>query len=568
MVDFEFRVSEGGLPEPVCMVAKELRSGRLTRIWEDSLLHLRQAPFATGSDSTMVAYYASAELGCFQALGWHLPTNVLDLYAEFRNQTNGLYLPHGNSLLGCLAWYGLDSISAAEKEGYRELILRGNYTPEERNQILRYCETDVSSLEKLIGVMDDTLPVQALLRGRYMKAAAIMEKNGIPIDVLSYRRITDHWAEIQHGLIAEVDRNYGVFEGTTFKFDRFAAYLKRHNIPWPVLESGTLALDDDTFREQAKTHPELEPLRQLRHALSQMRLSKLAIGPDGRNRCLLSAFAARTGRNQPSNSKFIFGPAVWLRNLIKPVEGNAIAYVDWEQQEFGIAAALSQDLAMMRAYQTGDPYMEFARMAKAVPSDATKESHPRERELFKATSLAVQYLMGAESLAARLGIPASEARGLLKLHREVFRKFWSWSDAVLNYAMLNNRIFTVFGWQCRVTDRTKERSLRNFPMQSNGAEMLRLACSLATEQGIRVCAPVHDALLVEAGVDEIEEVVSTTNNIMQRASEIVLSGFPLRSEAKIVRFPDRYRDERGNYMWNTITGLLKGRDELQDPGQV
>ncbi len=568
MVDFEFRISEGGLPEPVCMVAKELKSGVLTEIWEDELLHLRQAPFRTNSDSIMAAYYASAELGCFQALGWLLPTHILDLYAEFRNQTNGLYLPNGNSLLGCLTWYRLDSISVAEKESYRELILRGNYTPEERGQILRYCESDVLSLEKLIRAMGDTIPVQALLRGRYMKAAAVMERNGIPIDVSNYGRIKDQWGEIQNELIAEVDRGYGVFERTTFKLDRFATYRRRRDIPWPVLGSGTLALDEDTFREQSQTYPELEPLRQLRHALSQMRLSKLAIGPDGRNRCLLSAFAARTGRNQPSNSKFIFGPAVWQRSLIKPEEGNALAYVDWEQQEFGIAAALSHDLLMMKAYQTGDPYMEFARMAKAVPLDATKKSHPRERELFKGTSLAVQYLMGPESLAARLGITTTEARNLLKLHREVFRKFWSWSDAVVDYAMLNNRIFTVFGWHCHVTERTKERSLRNFPMQANGAEMLRLACSLATEQGIKVCAPVHDALLIEAGTDEIEEAVLETQKVMQRASEIVLSGFPLRSEVRIIRFPDRYSDERGTYMWNTITGLLKGRGEVLDTGQV
>ena len=85
------------------------------------------------------------------------------------------------------------------------------------------------------------------------------------------------------------------------------------------------------------------PLRELRTSLSQMRLNDLAVGPDGRNRALLSAFRSRTGRNQPSNSTFIFGPAVWLRGLIKPEPGNALAYIDWSQQEFGIAAALSGD---------------------------------------------------------------------------------------------------------------------------------------------------------------------------------------------------------------------------------
>jgi hypothetical protein len=50
------------------------------------------------------------------------------------------------------------------------------------------------------------------------------------------------------------------------------------------------------------------PLRELRHALSQLRLNALAVGSDGRNRCLLSTFRAKTSRNQPSNSQFIFGP--------------------------------------------------------------------------------------------------------------------------------------------------------------------------------------------------------------------------------------------------------------------
>jgi hypothetical protein len=64
---------------------------------------------------------------------------------------------------------------------------------------------------------------------------------------------------------------------------------------------------------------------QVRAALSQMRLTGLSVGKDGRNRTLLSTFRARTGRNQPSNSKFIFGPSVWLRSLIRPEPGTALA---------------------------------------------------------------------------------------------------------------------------------------------------------------------------------------------------------------------------------------------------
>ena len=123
-----------------------------------------------------------------------------------------------------------------------------------------------------------------------------------------------------------------MYEGISFKADRFAAYLADEGIPWPRLASGALALDDDTFRDQAKTWPALQPLRELRHALGELRLEALAVGSDGRNRCLLSAFRSRTGRNQPSNSKFIFGPATWLRSLIRPGPGMALAYVDFSSQ--------------------------------------------------------------------------------------------------------------------------------------------------------------------------------------------------------------------------------------------
>ena len=138
-------------------------------------------------------------------------------------------------------------------------------------------------------------------------------------------------------------------------------------------------------------------IRELRHTLGQLRLNALAVGADGRNRCLLSAFQARTGRNQPSNSRYIFGPSCWLRGLIKPERGRAVAYVDWSQQEFGIAAALSGDGAMMEAYSSGDPYLTFAKQAGAVPADATKQSHPHKRGQLKVVLPRSAYCFGVES---------------------------------------------------------------------------------------------------------------------------------------------------------------------------
>lgn len=558
LVDFEFNGAPGEIVNPVCLVARELGSGQTIRLWVDQFVGLAAAPYATDGDALVVAYYASAEVGCHEALGWPPPENVLDLFREFRALTNGTQLAAGTGLLGALAYYGLVGLAGAEKDAMRELVLTGGpWDAGEREAILDYCESDVVALAQLLPAMDASIDTQrALLRGRYMRAVARMENVGVPIDMPMLERLRHHWADIQGDLIVAVDADYGVYEGPSFREQRFAEYLAHRNIAWPLLASGRLQLDDDTFKEMAKAHPELSALRELRVTLGQMRLSELAVGGDGRNRCMLSAFRARTGRNQPSNAKFIFGPAVWLRGLIRPPASYGMAYVDWSQQEFAIAAALSGDPRMQEAYTSGDPYLAFAKQAGAVPADATKESHGAVREQFKACVLAVQYGMGAESLAQRIGQPVCRARELLDLHQSTYRAFWKWSDGCLDYANLQGELHTVFGWPIRVGSDANPRCLRNFPMQANGAEMLRLACCLLTEAGIRVCAPVHDALLVEAPLETLDAVVALTQELMAQASEVVLGGFRLRSDAKVVRYPDRYMDGRGVPMWDKVMALL------------
>ncbi len=559
LVDFEFAAPPGERPDPVCLVGRELRSGRTLRIWQDRLRELPHAPYETGSDSVLVTYYGSAEVGCHLALGWLPPANVLDLYVEFRKLTNGRDLPCGSGLLGALASYGLDCMDAAEKDNMRELALRGGpWTADERKALLDYCEADVDALAKLLPRMIPDIDIpRALLRGRYMIAAARIEHTGVPIDMRAYATLGERWSAIQDRLIERIDRDYRVFEGRTFKAARWTQWLAKNNIPWPELKSGGLALDDDTFREMARAYPQVAPIRELRFSLSKMRLADLAVGRDGRNRCLLSAFRARTGRNQPSNTRFIFGPAVWLRGLIRPAPGYGLAYLDWAQQEFGIAAALSGDEAMMAAYNSGDPYLAFAKQAGAVPADATKETHGNIRNHFKACALAVLYGMGPESLAQRLQQPMCQARELLRLHHETYAKFWRWSDAAVDYAMLTGHLFTVFGWTLHVTPQTNARSLRNFPMQANGAEMLRLACCLATERGVSVCAPVHDAILIESPLPQLDEAIVEAQKAMTDASAEVLGGFRLRSDAKIFRYPDRYVDERGTRMWAEVWAILQ-----------
>src|SRR3990172_904497 len=107
LCDFEFHAPPGERPEPLCLVAREFRSGRTLKLWADGLRRLAVPPFSVDASTLSVAFYASAEFGCFLALGWPMPARVLDLFAEFRCLTNGLSVPCGNGLLGALAYYGL-----------------------------------------------------------------------------------------------------------------------------------------------------------------------------------------------------------------------------------------------------------------------------------------------------------------------------------------------------------------------------------------------------------------------------------------------------------------------------
>ena len=93
-------------------------------------------------------------------------------------------------------------------------------------------------------------------------------------------------------------------------------------------------------------------------------------------------------------------------------------------------------------------------------------------------------------------------------------------------------------------------------MQSGGAEMIRLAACYATEQGVTVCAPVHDALLVECAQGDVLAVAELTKKAMAYASAKVLRGYELRTDSTVIQYPERYTDKRGEPMWNILQGIF------------
>ena len=118
----------------------------------------------------------------------------------------------------------------------RRLILdHQNWSDDEKRKILEYCASDVTGTVALFSKMAPSIDwPRALLRGRYMKAVARMERTGVPIDTGTlHKPLIANWDSLKEDLIAAVDVDYGVYEGTTFKASRFAEFLSARGIAWP-----------------------------------------------------------------------------------------------------------------------------------------------------------------------------------------------------------------------------------------------------------------------------------------------------------------------------------------------
>jgi DNA polymerase-1 len=561
---------DGNPPLPICMVARELASSREHRLWYADGWP-PEPPFPIDADTLFVAYNNAAEMGCFLALGWPMPARQLDLFVEYkmlRNETRpkGAKSPPAN-LLAAMEFYSLNTIGAVTKYDMQMLALRGGpYTMAEREALSDYCAGDVDATERLLRAMLPRIRIltaEPLMRARYMSAVAGMYRTGLPIDAELYTRFVERWPRIKPRLIIEVEKehDYGVFEGEVFKRDRFGALLEREGISWPLLPSGWPDHDKETWKEMSALHPQLEPLRQLRKMLKQMSSTGFVVGRDGCNRPSLFPFGQATGRNNPSNAEFIFGAAKAMRSFIRPPGGWAVVVIDWKQQEYAIAAALSGDRAMQEAYHSGDVYLDFAHKAGLVKSGCGFNGNVKLRQVCKAATLGVMYGMTDRGIANRLAIPLGEARRLLSTSQRSFPELWRWLVSARDQAMLAEEVSTVFGWTLRIGSHAKSRTTLNYPMQANAAEMMRLACCLATERGIEICCPVHDALVVTAPLEQIDDDVARTRAAMAEASQIVLGGFELQTEiddGAFVRYPDRYVDKDADVraMWDRLVRLI------------
>lgn len=568
---------DGDLITPLCLVAVEMRSGRIVRRWQDELGPF--PPYRLDDESLLVTYMATAEFGFHQALSWGQPARAVDAYIEFRHLTNDARVKSGNpppgqrasaiyrppgyyALAGALRFFGGDEIDTAHKAEMRDRIIEGPpFSNQERADILRYCEEDARALADLATRLLPQIPLlpHALFRAQYAWAAALEERRGPPIDQTTLDRIRDRWDAIRTDLVTEVDRDFRCFEIVDgkphFRDELFLAYTRRARLAWPVREDGKLDLRTETFREMAPLRPGLRNLYELRAILAQLRKNTLAVGRDGRNRTLLGPYGTKTGRNAPAASKYIFGPAKCFRQLIVPPPGIALIHRDYSQQEVRIAAALSGCPELAAACE-GDVYLGLAALL-GFPLD-----RPGVRDLFKTVTLGIQYGLQARSLAQRTGLSLYEAGEILARLKARLHVFEEWCAGVADHAGLNLKLSTVFGWTVQCPPGTPARTIRNWPIQSAGAEILHVTAILAERRGIRIVAPIHDAFLAEAPVADVADISIELDRVMREASQLVLNGseLPTSDGGGPILPGQRFHDERGADMWAMINQRMDALD--------
>jgi DNA polymerase-1 len=557
-VDTDGKPIEGNPLRPVCVCMKDLLSNHSWELWLDEIP--AKPPFPLDKTTLIITFNASAECGTFKELGWPAPARILDLFAEYCDRRNGSDGETGRSLLAALEYFGLDTIGATHKQQMIDRILRGPpFTEQERREICDYCWSDVNALERLLPIMLPHIGWKgALVRGRYGNAVASMQRAGIPVNVALLNEVVARWSEIQVGLIRRIDRDFGVYDGTTFKADRFEAYVEKAGIPWPRLKTGALALDADTFGDMARVFPVIAPLAELRNAIGKMRKNDVPIGEDGRARTGLRPFASSTSRNQPSTSQFLYGASKWIRNFIQPEIGHALIYFDYSAEEIGIAAAISGDKVMQSDYLDGDYYTNFGVALGQLPPGCTKAMADElgVRDKLKIACLAMIYGMGPALLASRIDRPTAVAAGWIRYHRSRYHVFWNFAQRAIDHVMRGGSLETELGWHLHPRRDPNPRSIANFPVQANASEILRVACCLVTEAGYETCCPVHDAILVNCKIEDIDRTLVEVKAMMTKASQIVLGGFAIKVGHEVTKYPNHLTDKRGTKMWTAVMAEL------------
>jgi hypothetical protein len=370
--------------------------------------------------------------------------------------------------------------------------------------------------------------------------------------------------------------------------DMISRYCDTNDVEWRKTAAGSYSLDSNYLKEmddgglihEYKKHTEImSSIKAM--AVQDDGSVKLdaSIGSDSRQRPYFGPFGTKTGRNATKASTFIFLGPKWFRIMVSPKEGTYVCDLDAHSEEVAIAAALYDDENKRKVYRSADVYMMYAQLAGAYPQDKPiltedqretekwfREEHwDRVRKNYKSGFLGMQFGMGANSLQRRVSasLPPAERdklpsdfgeRFVDEYHDTFAQEFACVNELKTQYKRgFVSGIVLADGWRIGPDD-PNILSIGNFPVQGTGAVILRRACTLCDEAGVRIYATLHDAISITGKVENMEsDIKKATDAFKQAADEVLGESLMLVGNPEVVKHGEAWlHSSDAKDQWNAM----------------
>jgi len=558
IIDTEFgyrdELEVRGNLKPICACLVNLETGEEHPFWNDSFDDLRRF-INDNLDCLFVAHNMTSEVRVLKHLSVPIPNLWYCTFISYRWLSNRRIGKRDKSippasLVAALEHFGEAHEDPIGKRELQERLGKLQYHPSERERILRYCLQDCHATATLFRHLRRQGAPCERSWTEYAKAVVDIEDEGLLIDERALGEIVGSARRLRDLLVAKGNHEYPFFDANgSLNAAQTLDWVRQRSKSWcgALTKKGALSLADKSLEKLATRFPEIENVRQIKASISLLKNAGLKASR-GRSYFSVVPFRTITGRNAPSD--FLFAKPKWCRFLVIPEPGHILLGVDYDAQEFGIAAALSGDKAMLDAYWDGDPHIGFAIRTGACPRGATKETHPAMRKRYKETNLAILYGKTIPATALMLGTSQAAAAKLYAEHQRLFPTFWDWSARVKSKIRRTGEMWSSLGWRAK-TKFSSPRSKLNFAMQATGADIMRLSIVYLRQLGVRVLAPIHDGFLLTCRMDEHDDTVKRIDLAFDKACRQALGGRTLRWTVS-APYTQRYVDEDGQEMWDLL----------------
>ena len=220
-----------------------------------------------------------------------------------------------------------------------------------------------------------------------------------------------------------------------------------------------------------------------------------------------------------------------IRKVFIAPKGYILLDADYSQIELRVLAHLSHDAQLLKAFnENQDIHTLTASQVFHVPFD---EVTPLQRRNAKAVNFGIVYGISAFGLSQDLDISPKEAGEYIDRYFETYPSIKSYLDGLVTFAKEHGYVQTMYHRKRPVPELGSsnfmqrsfgERVAMNSPIQGSAADIIKLAMihvnELLKEKGLksRLILQVHDELLIETKIEELEIVSEILKSEMEQAA--------------------------------------------------